>query len=182
MRAAIASAGRYSRGAIAFHWIIAALIVANIALVWLPDAVALPFARMPVHKAVGISVLFLSIARLAWRMTHRPPPLVSSLTRPEKLLARASHAAFYVLMIGMPLAGWAMSSGAEVRRPLTWFGLFDIPYLPVSRAVGDAAGEAHELGGFVLAALIVLHVAAALRHHWLLKDETLARMLPPVTR
>jgi cytochrome b561 len=178
MRAAIASVRRYDRVAITFHWTIAALILVNIGLAWKPEALALPFAAMPAHKALGITILFLSLARLGWRLAHRPPPLAPTLSAPGRMLARASHALFYALMIGMPLAGWIMSSGAEVRRPLNWFGLFDIPYLPVSRAAGDVAHELHETGAFLLAALIALHVAAALRHQFVLRDGTLGRMLP----
>ncbi|WP_448501782.1 cytochrome b [Sphingomonas sp.] len=178
MGAAIAPTRRYDRVAMAFHWTIAALILLNIALAWKPEALTLPFAAMPAHKALGITILLLGVARLGWRLVHRPPPLAPTLTAPVRALARASHALFYVLMIGLPLAGWIMVSGAEVRRPLDWFGLFDIPYLPVSRSAGDVAHKLHETGAFLLAALIALHVAAALRHQFVLRDGTMARMLP----
>ena len=81
-------------------------------------------------------------------------------------------------MIVMPLSGWAMSSAGASPRPLDWFGLFPIPHLPVPAAAGGASHETHVVLGWLMAALVVLHVAAALRHHLILRDATLARMLP----
>ncbi|TKD49958.1 cytochrome b [Sphingomonas baiyangensis] len=178
MRTAIVRTDRYSRGAIAFHWTIAVLVLFNLALVWAGDAIFGDFPAMPTHKAVGITVLVLSIARLVWRWTHRPPPLAPTLNGWQRVAARGTHYAFYVLMIGVPLGGWVLVSGAETRRPLNWFGLFDIPFLPVSRSAGELASAVHGTAGTLLAGLIALHVAAALRHHLLLRDNTLARMVP----
>lgn len=177
MRSAIVRTDRYSRGAIAFHWTIAAAIVVNLFLGLGGDLLPDGWRVMPVHKALGITILALSIARLLWRLTHRPPPLVP-MPAWERFAANASHWALYALSILVPLSGWIMVSGAAVRRPLDWFGLFPLPFLPASPAAGSAAHDAHELLGFALLGLAVLHILAALRHHLIVRDVTLVRMLP----
>jgi cytochrome b561 len=78
----------------------------------------------------------------------------------------------------LPLSGWAMVSGPQGRRPLTWFGVADLPYLPVTSPTAERAAALHGLFGWVMLALVLLHVGAALRHHLLLRDGVLARMLP----
>ncbi len=155
---------RYGRVAIAFHWTIAALVVANL-------AIGLLFrSALPAHKAIGITVL-----------AHRPPPLPDHVARWERGAAHTTHWALYLLMILLPLSGWAMVSGGE-RRPLTWFGLFDIPYLPVGNATAASAHDAHGVLGWLMLTLVVLHVAAALRHHLILRDSVLLRMAPILGR
>ncbi|MFD1786791.1 cytochrome b [Sphingomonas floccifaciens] len=178
MRSTIARTDRYARGSIVFHWLIAAAIIVNLWLGIAHDSLPKGWAVMPLHKSIGITVLVLTIARLAWRLGHRPPPLDRTMPAWERAAANASHWALYALSILVPLSGWAMVSGSTVRRPLDWFGLFPIPYLPVSPAVGGAAHEGHEILGYAMLALVVLHVVAALRHHLILRDSTLVRMLP----
>ena len=178
MRSAVVRTDRYTRGAIAFHWIIAAAILFNLWLGIWHESLPREWRVMPVHKATGITILVLSVARLAWRLTHRPPPLPATVPGWERAAAKAVHRTFYFLMIAVPLAGWAMSSVGTPPRPLDWYGLFPIPYLPVSAAVGDLGHDAHVILGYALAALVVIHIAAALRHHLLLRDATLVRMLP----
>lgn len=169
---------RYSRGAIAFHWIIAVAIIGNLIVGlfhdWLPRA----WGVMPIHKAMGITILALSIARLAWRLAHTPPPLPLGMPRWEVVAAKSTHWLFYALMIALPVTGWMMSSTGTPPRPLNWFGLFPIPYLPISKAAGDFGHDAHTVLGYAMAALVVLHIAAALRHHLILRDSTLVRMAP----
>lgn len=176
MAAARIEGERYSSGAIVFHWLIALLVVTNLALALLYESL-LDGVKwvMPAHMAIGITVLVLTLVRIAWRLGHRPPPL--PLTGWQRGAVKAVHVAFYVLLLAVPLAGWAFVSGAAKRFPITWFGLFDIPFLPVSRAAGGIAKEAHEIMAFLVLGLIVLHVAAALRHHYLLRDDGLTRML-----
>jgi cytochrome b561 len=178
MRSAIARGDRYSSVAIAFHWTIAALVLFNLWLGLAHDNLPREWQVMTVHKSVGLTVLVLSLARLAWRLTHRPPLLAHDLPAWERAAALAAHWGFYALLILMPLSGWVMSS--QSRRPLHWFWAFDVPKLPVTEAMGDFAGGAHEWLGWTMIALILLHVAAALRHHLILRDATLARMLPIV--
>lgn len=176
------TAARYNRGAIWFHWTIAALILTNVVIGLFHDSfpAELRGRSMGLHKSAGFTVLFLSLGRLAWRLTHRPPPFASHLKRWEVLLAHATHRLFYVLMIAVPLAGWLYVSSATEARPLTFFGLFDLPFLPVERSKG-AAGlwrDAHELLAFATIGLFLLHVAGALKHQLIDRDNELGRMLP----
>lgn len=178
MRSAIVRTDSYTRSAIAFHWAIAVAIIVNLAIGIGHDAMPRGWGVMPFHKALGITILVLSVARLAWRLTHRPPPLPATAPTWERTLAAATHWTLYALTIAVPLTGWMMSSGGNPPRPLSWFGLFPIPHLPVDKASAGFGGEAHEVLGYALAALVVLHVLAALRHHLILRDATLVRMLP----
>jgi cytochrome b561 len=173
---------RYSRGAIAFHWIIAALILFNLWLGLFHESLPREWKVMPVHKATGITILVLSIGRLIWRLTHRPPHLPLAMPGWEKTLAKATHWIFYALLIVMPLTGWAMSSTGNPPRPLNWYGLFPIPYLPVPPAIGDASHDAHTVLGYLMAVLVAVHIAAAFRHHWMLRDAVLWRMAPILRR
>lgn len=177
MSSATVRTDRYSRGAIAFHWTIALLVIVNIVIGLFHESLFDPAQVMPLHKAIGITVLVLSIGRLLWRLTHPAPTLPDHVPGWERTLARTVQAVFYFLIIAMPLSGWMMSSGARVPRPISWFGLFDVPLLPVGKALAGGAHEFHELAGFVFAALVVLHIAGALRHHLVLRDRVLSRML-----
>jgi cytochrome b561 len=174
--ARIAADRRYSSGAIAFHWTIAGLVIFNLLVGLLHDAVPPVRALMPAHKAVGITVLALSVLRVAWRLAHRPPPLPADVRGWERGAAHAMHWLLYLLIIVMPLTGWAMSGGAK-PHPFTWLGL-PVPLLPVSDGAADGAWRAHVVLGWTMAGLVAIHIAAALRHHWLLRDAVLARMAP----
>jgi cytochrome b561 len=174
--------GRYSRGAIAFHWVIAALVLFNLWLGLFHEVLPREWKVMPVHKSVGVTILVLSVLRLGWRLTHRPPALPVLMPRWEKAVARTVHWIFYALLLVLPLTGWIFSSNPERLRPVSWFWLFDLPVLPVSAGFADAAKETHELLGWTMAVLVVIHIAAALRHHFLRKDLVLARMLPQAAR
>lgn len=165
----------YTGVAIALHWIIAVLVLFNLATGLGDDAV--PGVLRGMHKPVGITILVLSLIRLGWRFTHPAPPLPAALPAWQKTAARTVYFLLYVFMIAMPLSGWAMVSGPK-RRPLDWFGLFDIPYLPVSPEVASLGHEAHELLGWGFLALVIVHISAALWHQFGLRDNLLARMLP----
>ena len=171
-------AERYSRVAIAFHWTIAALVIFNIAVGLGHDPIPALRALMPAHKAIGLTVLALTALRVTWRLAHRPPPLPADTPGWERGAAHATHWTLYLLLVALPLSGWVMVSGPQGRRPLSWFGAFDLPYLPVTSLAAEGAAKAHGLLGWVMLALVLLHVAAALRHHLLLRDRVLARMLP----
>lgn len=169
---------RYSSVAIAFHWTIALLVIVNLVIGIGHEAIPALRAMMGAHKAIGITVLALTAGRIAWRIAHRPPALPSGTPAWEKGVAHATHWTLYLLMIAMPLTGWMLVSGPGPSRPLQWFGLFDIPTLPVSKNVADIGHDAHGVLGWLMAALVVLHIGAALRHHLLLRDGVLARMAP----
>lgn len=170
-------AGRYDAVARALHWTIAVLLIGNIAGGLANDALEGVVNVIPAHKAVGITVLALSMVRLAWRLAHRPPPLPAATPAWERATAHLVHALFYALMIGLPLSGWIFASAG--RYPLSWFGLFDIPKFALTRddPIVGLAREGHEVMGYVAIALIVLHIGAALRHQLLLRDGVLQRML-----
>lgn len=177
-----AAALRYSRGAIAFHWIIALLIALNFAAAFvaedLPKAEAMQV--MSNHKAIGIIILLLSIGRVVWRVTHPAPPLLDTLKGWEAKLAKVTHALFYILIIAVPVAGWGLHSAASMGKPVSLFGIFAMPALPVpfDKPTGGLFGEIHEIFAFAMLGLIVLHLLAALKHQFLDHDETLRRMLP----
>ncbi len=171
---------RYSTVAIWFHWTIAALVIANLTIGLFHDA--LPGGSMPAHKAIGLTVLALTLARIAWRLGHRPPPLPATTPGWERGAAHATHWLLYILMVAMPVTGWMMVSGSATRRPLDWFGLFDLPYLPVGSQAGGIGHDAHAILGWLMLALVSLHIAAALRHRLILRDGMLARMAPALDR
>lgn len=173
---------RYSAGAIAFHWGIAALVLVNLFIGLFHESLLEGIRTMPLHKATGVTVLVLSLGRLAWRLAHRPPHFPDHMPGWEKAAAKAVHWIFYALMIALPLSGWLWSGDATRPRPFSWFGLFDVPLIPVSHDTAAALHEAHEILGLGMTALVVIHVAAALRHHFLLRDLVLVRMWPGLRR
>jgi len=172
----------YSRVAIWLHWIIALLVIANVALVFAHEAVEGPFSRtlMNWHKANGITVLALTLVRLGWRLAHRPPPYPQGVAGWERAASKLVHWSFYVLLVALPLSGWLWMSAAEVARPISWFGLFTVPFLPVGRGedASDAFHEAHEFMGLLTIGLVLLHVGAALKHQFLDRNNLLSRMIP----
>lgn len=171
------AAERYNRGARALHWIIALMVIANLASGLLNDALEDVVRLIPLHKSIGITVLALTLVRIAWRFTWRAPPHPAGLSRLEITAARGVQGLFYGLMLAMPLSGWIMTSAG--KYPLSWFGLADLPKLAVTRTDPAylVAREAHEILGWLFLMLAVLHVAAALRHHFLLRDNVLKRMM-----
>jgi cytochrome b561 len=173
---------RYSRGAIAFHWAIAALVLFNLWLGLFHENLPRDWKVMPVHKSVGITILALTLGRIAWRLLHHPPRLPEPLPAWEKAVAHSVHFILYALLLILPLTGWLLSSNPEKPRPVSFFFLFDLPVLPATPALASGAHEAHELLGYLMTALVLIHIAAALRHHFLLRDGVLGRMLPGVAR
>jgi len=168
---------RYSPVARALHWSIALLILFNLWLGFFRGSLPKDWQVMPIHKSVGLTVLALTLLRIIWRLTHRPPSLPVAMPGWEKLAANATHFLFYALMLILPLTGWIMSSANT--RPLSWFFLFDVPKFGVTKgdAIYGISHEAHELLPWLWVALIALHIGAALRHHFVVKDDVLRRML-----
>ncbi len=168
---------RYHRAAIALHWLIALALVMQLALGFRLEGIPaglLQFDAFQWHKSLGIIVLLLSVARLALRFVlPRPAPYGSG---PSQLAARAVHALFYVVMIGAPLSGWALVSTAKIKLPTMVLGLVPWPHLPLGAAAHEPAEVAHGLLGWLLPALIALHVGAALWHH-VQRHPVLTRMV-----
>lgn len=175
---------RYSSVSVALHWAIAVLLLVQVWIGnWFEDLPRGPEKgeAFALHASVGATILTLSLVRLAWRLTHPAPPLPTHYHPAVRALARATHVGLYVVMIGMPLTGWAAASTSGNPLPDVW-GVIPFPRLPVS---GDAAHETAEtlhvgvlLWGFWV--LLALHVAGALKHHFVDRDTTLWRMLPIV--
>lgn len=176
------AASRYSRGAIVFHWTITILIVLNFTFAWvaedLPKAERLQM--MGNHKAIGITILLLSLGRLLWRFTKPVPVLSAGLKAWEATLAKSTHALFYVLMIGIPASGWIMHSAASAGKPISVFGLFSYPGLPLAqdKATAGLFYELHEVMATAMLVLLALHIAAALKHKFIDGKGSILQMLP----
>jgi cytochrome b561 len=175
---------RYGGVAIALHWSIALLIIANWPLGYFSEGLEKLTGQSPValHKSVGLTVLALSLLRLLWRLGHPPPAYPAPMAPWRAAVARFTHISFYVLIIALPLSGWLRTSAG--KYPLTWFGLVDIPKFAVAPGSSEAklAAQSHELLGWAMLLLVALHVAAALHHHFRLRDAMLLRMAPSSIR
>ena len=173
------TAPRYSRTAIALHWLLALLIVANLALGIYMSDLSFSMTRLKLynwHKWAGAVILALSAARLVWRLTHRPPP-APPMPGWQRQASQATHLLLYALFFAVPLAGWAYSSAAGF--PLVVFGLLPLPdWVPVDRGLADLLKPLHKWLALSLAALVLLHVAAAMKHHFVDRDGLLGRMRP----
>ncbi|HYD28203.1 cytochrome b [Brevundimonas sp.] len=175
---------RYSTVSLILHWLIAALVVAQIVLIQAHEATDGPISRefVNLHKSVGLGILVLTLVRLGWRIANPAIPLPAGTPRWQKLAARATHGLFYVFLIAMPLVGWAASSAAG--REIIWFGLFEWPALPIGggRETAGRLMDLHELAAKLLIALVVLHILGALKHHFIDRDNVLHRMIPLIPR
>ena len=171
---------RFTAVAQLLHWIIAALILTQFALAWTADGLPLGTRKLALlarHKSIGMTVLMLAIVRVLWRWANPPPELPAGMTPLERRLARATHIAFYALLFAMPITGWLMSSAKKYS--VSWFGLFTWPDLIAqNKAAFDALKTTHDDLSGVLLAIAVLHILAALKHHFWNKDGVLLRMLP----
>jgi cytochrome b561 len=174
-----ASLTRYHPVSIALHWLLALLILGSLALG--PYMTDLPLSPRRLvlynwHKWAGATILALSALRLLWRLTHRPPPALP-VPAWQRRTAQAVHAALYLLFFAVPLAGWAYSSAAGF--PLVVFGVLPLPdFVVADRELAEALKPVHKGLAYALAAAVAVHVAAALKHHFVDRDGLLARMLP----
>ncbi len=174
---------RYSSVAKALHWAIAlvifTLIPAGLIMHNLPFGDT-KFLMYQVHKSFGLTVLALATFRLVWRLMHPVPPLPENLKPWEKVAARITHIGFYAIMFGIPLIGWAMVSSAPIGIPTKLFFVIPIPHfpLPQSEALYELLLSSHKYMSFATLGLLVLHVGAALKHHFVLLDDVLLRMMP----
>ena len=172
---------KYSKIAILFHWLIAILIGANILLANLGEDLprAARAAYMSPHKAIGISILILTIGRILWRLTHRPPALPDKVAGWQAKAGHSVHILFYILMIAMPLTGWLMIGANGKAAPVDFFGLFTIDIAIGKNAMlADIGHEGHELLAAPLIVLIGLHILGALKHQFIDKMPFVQRMWP----
>jgi cytochrome b561 len=185
------AASRYDAVAITLHWLIAlgilALVAIGLAMTHLTLSPLLKFQLYQLHKSIGITMLPAVFLRVAWRLSH-PPPALPALPPLEKAAAESMHAVLYLLILVQPLTGWALVSVSPFNLPTILYGIVPWPHLPFLATLADKAPvEAavkfvHGKLGWGLLASILLHAGAALRHHFILRDEILQRMLPFRTR
>jgi len=170
----------YTPVAKALHWLIALLLFGLLALGFYMQDLPLSPQKLQLyawHKWAGVTVFLLVLVRLAWRVTHRPPPLPEHMPRVMQLAAHAGHVLLYALMIAIPLSGWLMSSAKGFQT--VWFGVLPIPdLLDKNRELGDLLQTVHLSLNLFFVVVLIGHIGAALKHHFIDRDDVLTRMLP----
>ena len=183
---------RYTAVAIVLHWVmalgIAALATMGLVMVHGKLDPLRQFQLYQLHKSIGITILLTVVFRLGWRLAFRPPPLPGSMPPAERAAAAGSHLFLYALLFALPFTGWALVSSSVFNIPTVLYGAIPWPDLPVFSTLHDKAPvEAvlkivHAYGAYTLIALVAIHTSAALRHHFIIKDDVLRRMLPVLPR
>jgi cytochrome b561 len=170
---------RYTPVAIALHWGLALLILGALTLGWTMTEMPVSLQRLQFynwHKWLGVAILVGSALRLLWRLGHRPPPDPAS-PRWQRGLAHGAHGVMYALFFAIPLVGWAYSSAAGF--PVVWFGVLPLPdFVPVNRTLAEALKPWHGRLAYGLAALVLVHVAAARKHQFIDQDGLLHPLRP----
>lgn len=184
----------YNGVAITLHWLIAGLVIfmfffglyaASVGEALRAGHGSLDYVRWLFnwHKTLGLLVLLLAVLRLVWRLIHKAPPLPADVGKAEAVLTKLMHVAFYVLIIGIPLIGWVMISSVESTSYFFNNIAFPIPEIwGNSRDVHDAMEPLHEYAAWAIMILMLLHAGAALKHHFINRDDLLARMAPWIKR
>ena len=171
---------RYTATAIVLHWLIAVVLTGLFLVGLYMDELPLSPWKLKVyswHKWAGVTAFLLVLARAAWRLGHRPPALPAAMSRLMRLGAHAGHAALYALMFAIPLSGWLMSSAKGF--PVVYFGLLPLPDLvEKNKELGELLVVVHQGLNYFLAAVVLGHAGAALKHHLIDRDDVLIRMLP----
>lgn len=175
---------RYSNVAVTFHWVIGLLVLTQAVLGFTFAFSADGPARDAVfvwHKTIGVLIFLLALARLGYRLKNPPPPFPPELPVWERFAAVWNHRLFYLLLLAMPIVGFVAVSGHAKGPTTPLVGGIAVPVLPgVSRETGELAGDVHEIAAFLLVALILLHVSAAVKHQFIDHWRGAARM-PPFT-
>ena len=175
---------RYTATAISLHWLIAIGIAGTFSLGLYMHELPLSPTKLQLyswHKWAGVSLFALIVVRLLWRATHAAPPLPAQMPALQRLAANATHWALYALMVAVPLSGWLMSSAKGFQT--VWFGVLPLPDLVAKdAALGDLLQDVHEALNLTMLGLVLLHAVAALKHHFIDRDDVLTRMLPALER
>jgi len=170
----------YTRTAKSLHWLMALMIFGLLGLGFYMSDLPLSPQKLKLyswHKWAGVTVFLLTFVRLAWRATHPAPLMPQQMSKLQQVAAHVGHVGLYLLMLAIPLSGWLMSSAKGFQT--VWFGVLPIPdLLPKNKELGDLLLELHESLNLLLIALLLAHIAAALKHHFIDKDDVLSRMLP----
>jgi cytochrome b561 len=175
---------RYTLPAIALHWLLALAILGSMALGWYMSGLKFSPLQLKLynwHKWAGVTILTLSLLRLAWRLTHRPPALsartLQAMPSWQLRAYHATHHLMYLLFFAVPLMGWTYSSMAGF--PIVWFGVLPLPdFVAVDKEFAKVIKPIHGWLAYTLLALVALHVAAAIKHHFIDRDGLIGRMLP----
>lgn len=171
---------RYTRTAMSLHWLIALMLFGMFGLGLYMTELPLSPTKLKLysyHKWAGVTLFLLVLLRLGWRVTHMPPALPPGTPAWQARAAAAGHHLLYVLMIAAPLSGWLMSSAKGFQT--VWFGVLPLPdLLAKDAALGDVLLWVHRVLNWLFMAVVAGHVAAALKHHFIDHDGTLARMWP----
>lgn len=177
--------GRYNSVAISLHWLIALLLVGLVVIAKVMNSLdetdPLRFSLIQWHKSFGILALLLVLLRVTWRLLYKPPPLPSSVKKLERFAAHAAHTVLYLLMLAIPISGWLMVSASPLNLKTELFGVIPWPHLPVNELaskgqIAELTVRAHHLLANILLFVVLLHIAAALRHQFFLHDNVLSRM------
>lgn len=180
----MSNAERYNRTAIFLHWLIALGILGTLALGFYMVDLPLSPNKLQLyawHKWAGMSILVLSIVRLAWRLSHPAPALPADMSPMLRLAAHAGHWLLYALMLAIPMSGWLMSSVQGFT--VVWFGVITLPDLvPQNAELGALLRTVHIVLNWSLILTLVGHIGAALHHHLIKKDEVMRRMLPQLSQ
>ena len=174
------SSSSYTRVAIGLHWLIAVAIIGSFSLGLY--MVNLPLSPQKLrlyswHKWAGVTIFLFVVLRLGWRLLHPPPELPAGMPAWQRKAAEATHVLLYLLMFAVPLTGWLMSSAKGFQT--VWFGVLPLPdLLDKNKELGDLLQQVHMLLNFSMAALVVAHLGAALKHHFFDRDDVLAGMIP----
>lgn len=171
---------RYGSVAQGFHWLIAVLVFVMFGLGWYMTDLPLGQRRFDLyqlHKSLGLTIFTLAVLRLGWRLFNPAPPLPAHMARWERIAARGSHALLYTLLFVQPAIGYLQSNAADF--PLVVWDVVPIPaVLAPNEPLAETLAIVHGWVAIVIFVLVLVHVAAALRHHFWLKDSVLRRMLP----
>jgi cytochrome b561 len=174
------SATSYTRVAIGLHWLIAFAIIGSFSLGLYMHELPLSPQKLKFyswHKWAGVTIFLCVMLRLGWRLAHRPPELPAAIPAWQRSVAAATHVLLYLLMFAVPLSGWLMSSAKGFQT--VWFGVLPLPDLLQKDAdLGDLLQQIHMLLNYCMAALVAAHLGAALKHHFIDRDEVLAHMIP----
>ena len=174
------SGASYTGIAIGLHWLVAFAILGSFSVgLYMADLTLSPqkLKLYSWHKWAGVTIFLFVLLRLGWRVFHRPPDLPAGMPRWQRSAAEITHVLLYVLMVAIPLSGWLMSSAKGFQT--VWFGVLPLPdLLDKNEGLGDALKQLHMVLNFCMAGLVVAHLGAALKHHFIDRDDVLIRMIP----
>jgi cytochrome b561 len=170
----------YTRTAIVLHWLVAISVLSLLTVGLYMTGLKISPVKLQIymlHKSFGLLVLALMLVRVLWRMTHRPPPLPNSMPSWQKMASGVSHALMYLLLLAMPISGWLMNSASGF--PTKLFSVLPLPQLIARDSDAFTRWQSvHSYLAYALIALVLLHIAAALKHFLLGRDQVMARMWP----